>query len=77
MQLTSSIAQNQDKQSQLRREQPVLDRELQGFLDQIGKLAAREQKLGEERAAFEADQANRQQQVEEKTVEQTRDWPST
>ena len=70
VQLASSIAQNQDKQGALRREQPVLDRELQGFLDQISKLAAREQKLGEEKAAFEADQSNRQQQVETKTVEQ-------
>jgi chromosome segregation protein len=72
VQLTSSIAQNQDKQGALRREQPVLDRELQGFLDQISKLAAREQKLDEEKAAFETDQSNRQQQVETKTVEQAR-----
>lgn len=71
VQLTSSIAQNQDKQGALRREQPVLDRELQGFLDQISKLAAREQKLGEERTTFEADQASRQQQVESKTAEQS------
>jgi chromosome segregation protein len=71
VQLTSSIAQNQDKQGALRREQPVLDRELQGFLDQISKLAAREQKLIEEKAAFETDQAARQQQVEEKTARQT------
>ena len=70
VQLTSSIAQNQDKQGSLRREQPVLDRELQGFLDQISKLAAREQKLGEERVAFEIDQSTRQQKVEEQTVAQ-------
>ncbi len=68
VQLTSSIAQNQDKQGSLRREQPVLDRELQGFLDQISKLATREQKLGEERTAFETDQSTRQQKVEEQTV---------
>ena len=70
VQLTSSTAQNQDRQAALRREQPVLDRELQGFLDQISKLAAREQKLTEERIGMETDQADRQHQVDEKTVQQ-------
>jgi chromosome segregation protein len=80
VQLESSIAQNQDKQGALRREQPVLDRELAGFLDQIAGLAAREQKLAEERSAMEADQASRQEQVEQKaqlqaeTAEHLRQW---
>ncbi len=70
VQLASAIAQNQDKQSALRREQPVLDRELEGFLDQIGRLGAREQKLVAEKAAGEADQAALQQQAEQKTAVQ-------
>jgi chromosome segregation protein len=80
VQLESSIAQNQDKQGALRREQPVLDRELAGFLDQIGKLAAREQELAGDRAAMEAEQASRQEQVEQKaqlqaeTAEHLRQW---
>ena len=70
VQLTSAIAQNQDKQGSLRREQPVLERELQGFADQIEKLAVKEQRLVEEKAALEADQASRQDQVTEKSAQQ-------
>ncbi len=68
---TSQISQNGDKQSQLRREQPVLDRELQMFLDQAGKLTAEETKLTEQRQAFETDQTRRQTLVEESASRQT------
>ena len=44
VELTSSIAQNNDKQNSLKREQPVLDRELASFLDQVGRLKTEEDK---------------------------------
>ncbi len=65
---TSSIAQNSDKQNSLKREQPVLDRELANFLDQVGRLKTEEDKLTEQKAAFEQDQANRQKAVEDLTA---------
>jgi len=65
VEFTSQISQNGDKQSQLRREQPVLDRELQVLLDQAGKLTAEESKLTELRQTMEADQSRRQTLVEE------------
>src|SRR5690606_38123828 len=40
VELTSQVAQNNDKHSVLRREQPVLERELQQLLDQTGRLTA-------------------------------------
>jgi chromosome segregation protein len=70
VELTSSIAQNNDKQSSLKREQPVLERELSQFLENIGKLAAEEQKLAETKAALDGDQAARQQKVEELAASQ-------
>lgn len=66
----SAIAQNSDKQNALRREQPVLEKELQTLLDQAGRLTTEEQKLADQRQALEADQASRQQSVEELTAQQ-------
>jgi chromosome segregation protein len=68
VQLTSSLAQNNDKQNQLRREQPVLDRELNGLLEQVGKLKTEETTLVEQRETLDADQAERHQQVEALTA---------
>ncbi len=65
VEFTSQISQNGDKQSQLRREQPVLDRELQVLLDQAGKLTTEESRLTEQRQSMEADQSRRQTLVEE------------
>ena len=62
---SSRLSQNSDKQSSLKREQPVLDRELQNLLDQTGKLKTEETALVEKRQAYDIDQAARQQQVEE------------
>ena len=42
VEVTSQIAQNNDRQSSLRREQPVLDRELQMLFEQVGRLKAEE-----------------------------------
>ncbi len=70
VELTSQLAQNTDKQSALRREQPVLDRELQTLLDQVGRLKTEETTLSEQRQAKESEQAARQQQVEELTAQQ-------
>jgi chromosome segregation protein len=80
VELNSSLAQNNDKQASLKREQPVLERELNQFLDNVGKLAAEEQRLSETKAGMDADQAQRQARVEElsatqKEVEQSlRAW---
>ena len=45
VEVTSSIAQNSDKQNSLNREQPVLDRELAGLADQLNRLQIEEEKL--------------------------------
>jgi chromosome segregation protein len=72
VELSSRVAQNNDKQNSLRREQPVLDRELNALLDQTGKLTTEETSLSEQRQKMEADQASRQQQVTELTETQQR-----
>jgi chromosome segregation protein len=80
VELTSALAQNDDKQASLRREQPVLERELAQFLDNLGRLSAEEQRLTETKAGMDGDQADRQQKVEElaasqKAIEQSlREW---
>ena len=70
VEVTSQIAQNQDKQNALRREQPVLDRELQTLLDQTGRLKDEEARLTQQRQTMDADQAARQQQVEQLSARQ-------
>ncbi|HEV2295512.1 MAG TPA: chromosome segregation protein SMC [Tepidisphaeraceae bacterium] len=70
VELTSQIAQTNDRQASLDRERPVLDKELAGLLDQIGKLKLEEDSLAQKRTELEADQASRQQQVEEMTARQ-------
>ena len=72
VELTSRIAQNNDKQTALRREQPILDRELAALLDQTDKLTTEQTALTEQRQKMEADQASRQQQVTELTETQQR-----
>jgi chromosome segregation protein len=72
VELTSKLAQNQDKQSSLRRESPVLDRELQTLDDQLQKLVAEETALSEKHAALEAEQSQRQQRVQELVSDQHR-----
>lgn len=65
VELNSQVARNNDQQSSLKREQPVLERELAAFLENVGKLAAEETKLAESKAGMEADQNARQQKVDE------------
>jgi len=72
VELNSAIAQNNDKQSSLRREQPVLDRELQQLLDQAGRLRSEEAQLVQQRQQWEADQAAKQQAVEQMAADQAR-----
>ena len=62
---TSRITQNTDKQTSLRRELPVVERELQNFLDQVGRLKTEEDGLLEKRRLMEEEQTSRQQKVEE------------
>jgi chromosome segregation protein len=64
---SSRLSQINDKQSSLRREQPILDRELQNLFEQFGKLKSEEVTTLEKKQTFEADQAARQRQVEELT----------
>jgi chromosome segregation protein len=71
VQLSSSIDQNQDRSAALRREQPVLERELQGLLNQIQKLTSREEELLQSRQSMEEQQSTLQSQVDEKTALQT------
>ncbi len=72
VELTSKIAQNGDKQQVLRREEPLLEREMDGLAQQVDRLEAEESKLAEQREAMDADQAQRQQQVDDATAEQKR-----
>jgi chromosome segregation protein len=67
---TSKISQNNDKTVACRREVPVLEKELQNFLDQFGRLKTEESGLQEKRQAIETEQAERQAKVEELTRKQ-------
>ncbi|HEX8523720.1 MAG TPA: chromosome segregation protein SMC [Tepidisphaeraceae bacterium] len=71
VELSSQITQIGDKQSSLRREEPVLERELENLLDQTGKLKIEEDELLSRRQTLENDQASRQQAVEELTAQHT------
>ncbi|HWE02217.1 MAG TPA: chromosome segregation protein SMC [Tepidisphaeraceae bacterium] len=62
---SSKISQINDKQSALRREQPLLDSELRNLFDQGAKLKAEESILAEKRQTLEADQTSHQRQVDE------------
>lgn len=68
VELTSQIAQADDRLSALNREQPLLERELATFLEQIGRLRTEEATLSENRQAMESEQTSRQQQIEELTA---------
>jgi chromosome segregation protein len=70
VELSSQLAQVDDKQAALNREMPVLDRELKVLLEQIGRLRSEEIRLSELRHGLEADQAARQQQVDELLLRQ-------
>jgi len=64
VELNSALAQNNDKQNALKREQPLLDRELQVMLDQTGKLKSEELTLVELRTTWEQKQATSQSFVD-------------
>jgi chromosome segregation protein len=68
VEVTSALAQNNDKQNSLNREQPVLERELAAFADQLARLQVEEEKLTAQKTAHETDQANRQKAIEELTA---------
>jgi chromosome segregation protein len=65
VELTSQIAQHNDKLAALNREQPLLDRELAGLLDQVGKLTVEESSLQTRRDEMDADQSVRTQRITE------------
>jgi chromosome segregation protein len=65
VEVTSSIAQTNDKLNSLNREQPLLDRELDTLLGQFDRLKAEEERLTAQNAEYETDQTNRQKLVEE------------
>jgi chromosome segregation protein len=68
VELSSQIAQMGDRQASLQREQPVLDRELQVMLDQVGKLKTEEDSVAAQRDALEAEQVQRHQSVSDQTA---------
>jgi chromosome segregation protein len=68
VEVTSAIAQNNDKQNSLNREQPVLERELASFTDQLNRLQGEEEKLAAQKSGLETDQTNRQKAIEELTA---------
>jgi chromosome segregation protein len=68
VEVTSQIAQTTDKQTALNREQPLLDRELAGLLDQVGRLKTEEDKLAAQKQECETEQTNRQQSIEDRTA---------
>jgi chromosome segregation protein len=72
VELTSQVAQNQDRQAALRREQPVLDRELDQLLEQVGKLKTEEDALAEQRGIVEAEQTRQQYLADEAAAERQR-----
>ena len=72
VELTSQVAQNQDRQAALRREQPVLDRELDQLLEQVGRLKTEEDALAEQRGVVEAEQTRQQDLADEAAAERQR-----
>jgi len=69
VELTSAIAQTDDKRNSLLREQPLLDRELQSMLDSVGKLKDEENRLFDQRQRLENDQIGCQQQIEQSAAD--------
>ncbi len=69
VELTSQISQTTDRLGLLNREQPLLDRELQGLLDQVGRLTDEDTRLTEQRQTLEGDQVSRQQSIEEMSAQ--------
>jgi chromosome segregation protein len=69
VELTSQISQTADRLGLLNREQPLLDRELQGLLDQVGRLKDEDSRLTEQRQTLEGDQVSRQQSIEEMSAQ--------
>ncbi|HEV7300781.1 MAG TPA: AAA family ATPase [Tepidisphaeraceae bacterium] len=65
VEINSLLSQNNDKQMALKREQPLLDRELQTMLDQTGKLKTEEVTLIEQRQLWDGKQADSQKFVDE------------
>ncbi len=64
VELNSQSQQIVDRLSGLRRELPLLDRELQNLLDQTGKLATEEQALAQQQTELDARQQTAQQEIE-------------
>ncbi len=63
VELTSHIAQTDDKQNSLRREQSLLDRELAALLEQFARLSDQEHRLSQQKSELESAQSQREQAV--------------
>ena len=63
VELNSKMAQNGDRRSALGRELPVLEKELQNFLDQFGRLKSEETVLVERKGQLEGEQKQKEQEV--------------
>lgn len=64
VELASAIATNNDKQNGAMREQPLLDRELGAYIQQLEKLAEESNKLTDQKTAIDTEQTDRQSKVE-------------
>ncbi len=68
----SAAAQNADRQNALKREQPVVDRELQSLAAQMQRLESEQNSLAAQRSQMEADQSAANCAVETLTGQQTK-----
>ncbi|HEX4056480.1 MAG TPA: chromosome segregation protein SMC [Tepidisphaeraceae bacterium] len=71
VELNSASAQNADRQNALKREQPVVDRELQSLAAQMQRLESEQNSLVQQRTQMEADQSAASSTVEMLTQQQT------
>ncbi|HEY1686245.1 MAG TPA: chromosome segregation protein SMC [Tepidisphaeraceae bacterium] len=69
VELQSKIARIADQQNQFRREQPILEKELQQLMDQVGRLTAEELQLAEKKLSLESEQTHRQEAVQQLTTQ--------
>ncbi len=72
VELNSAAAQNADRQNALRREQPVVDRELASLAAQMQRLESEQDSLSKQQSQMESDQAAAAAAVETLTADQTR-----
>jgi chromosome segregation protein len=71
VEFNSTAAQNADRQNALKRELPVVERELQSLASQMGRLESEQNSLAEQRSGMESEQSAATTAVETLTQQQT------